>query len=450
MASALILSAYIIFSSFSDSSTIQKKVAEQSAMYIHQLEMGIDPELNIWALNQLSLLNCEALNIVKSDIRAVPKYSGFFQNLHCETINESVLHDFANSIWPEQQKRLYQYIIAENKSLIPEILDYNDSPLIHLKLLMSGDYKIYYSSDYIEKALEIWESQIEGSSQPENLRHAVILSNLIWAAYRSGNYSVIQRYYKQFLDSQYLPVSSHKLRIVNAIDYAFYVLGYYDKSLQIQRTYSLPFTEFTGDKNGKNQILLRHGVYLYSLGKYEASKNIYENLYEGSEEDDFYIFSNLSINHYKLGYLNKYLSLQLRALEHDAQDHKNLLTVYRNLFIYYTNIKDIKSALSYIEKAKVLALNNADTTELALIDLHLGFFYWKTYKDHLKALNHINIAQKILNPDTDYSRYVDLLTEKGIILLKIDSLKQSQNIFLDIKELSLTKSDTPKYIEALV
>ncbi|MEX2409950.1 MAG: hypothetical protein WD607_01035, partial [Candidatus Paceibacterota bacterium] len=451
MTSVFLLIAFVLLSSFPDSLTVQEKVKQQVNFYVSQLEKANNPELTIWALNQLSMLNCEAVNMVKLRIRGLQdEYSDFYQNLDCENINDTSLENFELSKWLHSQKILYDYIKEEKGNLTPEILAPKELPLIHLKILMSDNYNMYYSKEYLEKALQAWKTQIDNHSGSETLQYSIILSNLIWAAYRLENYSIIQEYYQLFLDSKYLPLSAHKLRIMNGIDYVFYKMGHYDKSLHIQRNYSQPYTEFIQDKQENNQILLRQGVYLYSLGKYEESKNIYENLYRDAEEDDFYIFTNLGINYYMLGHLNKYLTFQLRALEHDAQNYKNLLTVYRNLFIYYTHAKDINSALQYIERAKIIALENSDNLELALIDFYIGSFYWSTYKNHEKALHHLNQAQLILTPEKDYFRYINLLIEKSIILLKTGSLEQAQVILNEVKELSLTKSDTPKYIEALV
>jgi CHAT domain-containing protein len=142
----------------------------------------------------------------------------------------------------------------------------------------------------------------------------------------------------------------------------------------------------------------------------------------------------------------------LRALEikYDIEYYTSLLNIYRNLFIYYSSVKDIGTALTYIDEAKKVASENQDTTELALINSYLGTFYWTNYKDADKALASLNAAYEVLSPEKNYDTYIDLLIEKGSILSKIDSLESAKRIFTEIKELTLSKADTPDYIDAMI
>lgn len=442
---------FLLAFSLPDTLDVQIQVKEQAEIYIDDLKTGDSEVLNIWAINQLALLNCESLEVVRNQVlQNLPELSKTYEQLTCGQSLDSLLEKSLKEFLPAIQLDLYDQIVNDGNPLNKDILRFDEYPLLHLKLLMSGDYKVYYDSKYLNQALDSWIDQVEKFDQNKNLVYSVTLSNLIWAAYRLNEYQVIETYHESFLNSKLLPLSHHKLRIVNAIDYVFYVLGQYDKSLSIQRNHSLPLTNFIGNQHEIDQILRRHGVYLYSLGKYEESKKVYEKLYEKSEGNNFIVITNLGLSYYKLGFSNKYLSLQLQALEHDSQDYRNLLTVYRNLFLYYTNNKDIISALQYIDKAKEVAAENQDTTELALIDSYLGTFYWSQYSDHKKALENFNAAQQVLSPDNNYMKYVDLLYEKGKLFMRIDSLEQARSHFETGKKLALSKSNTVDYIDALI
>lgn len=442
---------FLFLFSLSDTLDVQSQVKEQAKIYVDELKEGDNEVLNLWAINQLATLNCESLGIIRNQVlQNLPELSKTYEQLTCGQSIDSLLENSLKEFWPATQLDLYDQIVNDEKPLTKDVLGFTEYPFLHLKLLMSGDYKVYYDSEYLNQALNSWIDHIEKLDQNKDLVYTVTLSNLIWAAYRLNEYQIIETYHEEFLNSKLLPLSHHKLRILNAIDYVFYVLGQYDKSLSIQRNHSLPLTNYIGNQYEIDQILRRHGVYLYSLGKYEESKKVYENLYEKSERNNFIVITNLGLSYYKLGFSNKYLSLQLQALEHESQDYRNLLTVYRNLFLYYTNNKDIQSALQYIAKAKEEAAENQDTTELALIDSYLGTFYWSQYRDHEKALENFNAAQHVLSPDNNYMKYVDLLYEKGNIFMRIDSLDKARTEFETGKKLALSKSNTLDYVGGLI
>ncbi|HBQ61079.1 MAG TPA: hypothetical protein DD671_16040, partial [Balneolaceae bacterium] len=330
-------------------------------------------------------------------------------------------------------------------------LDFSENPYIHFELLLSHRFTQIYSKDYLEEAVKEWSLEADRYLKDgEELNHSLIVSNIIWASYFLDDFQTLTQYSDKLVSSKSLPYSIFRMRIYGAIDYSYYTTQQYDKSLKLQREHSLPLANFLGDKEQIWKIKIRQGVYLYSLGKYEESKNVYEELYAQSHGEDFYLLTNLSNNYYKLGYSNKYISFQLRALEFEFKDYRNLLNVYRNLFLYYTANKDISSALQYIEKAKEVAVNNNDSTELALIDSYLGTFYWTQYRDHKKALENFDAAQQVLSPSDNYIKYIDLLGEKGDVYFRIDSLSKAREIFKSAKDLALSKSNTVDYLDALI
>jgi CHAT domain-containing protein len=106
--------------------------------------------------------------------------------------------------------------------------------------------------------------------------------------------------------------------------------------------------------------------------------------------------------------------------------------------------------LTYIDEAKQVAIENQDTTELALINSYLGSFYWTNYKDADKALASLNAAYEVLSPEKNYDTYIDLLIEKASVLSRIDSLESANKLFTEVKELTLSKADTPDYIDAMI
>ncbi|SMO73843.1 CHAT domain-containing protein [Gracilimonas mengyeensis] len=442
------------FSSFSsvdkDSTNLDNEIKKQLNGFIENVERNDLSILNFWAINEIAQTNCQALRIVKSSIDDHTSFDDYKSKLSCNNDKNTFDSLTIKHFWPKSHQQLY-YDIIDNKTDITEReLGFLEAPYLHLKLLMNRNHSNYYTEEYLLKALETWDNYIENNKTKKDLEYYLIVSEATWVAFMLDEYNLVNKYSQDIINSDILPISNFLYRVYSAIDYSYFFLDRYDKSLDIQRNYSLPLAEYIGDKDEIKQIKKRQGVYLYSLGKYEESKNIYEDIYRNNGQSDFYIFTNLGINYYRLGYSNKYISFQLKALEHDAANYKNLLNVYRNLFLYYTNAKDIASALTYIEKAKNLALENADTTELALIDSYLGTFYWSTYKDQEKAIQHLESAEEILNVDNNYSKYIQLLVQKGLIYIKTDSLEKAELVFDKVVKLSLSKSDTQKYLQGII
>lgn len=449
-----ILLLLFTFFTIPDSVDISVQTNEQILSYIHELKSGNEETLNIWALSEVAFTNCEQLSRVKSTIQNVPGYSDLFSEIECSTLsNEDTLGHALNYLDNDTRNK-YVEIVDLNSKVSTDILPYEKYPLIHFKLLMGENSRVYYSREYLSEALDIWVGLLEKEQIESELKHSILLSNVLRTASILQDDATVEKFSNDFISQTLLPNSIYKLRILGIIDFTFYVYGYYDRSLKLQRENSLPLANFLGEEDMVQRIKNRHGAYLYNLGKYEEAKNIYEGLYNDSEtfEDQYSLFTNLGVSYLKLGQANKYISFQLRALDQKdkIEDYRSLLKIYRNLFIYYVSIKDNSTALTYIDEAKDVAVNNSDSTELSLIDFYLGSYYWSTHKDHQKALNFLKSAEQTLSPEQNYAKYVSLLVEKGTILYEIDSLHSAQNIFSQVQELALSKSDTPNYLDALV
>jgi len=445
---------YLIFTFFAlpDSVDIRLQSEEQVLNYVENLGSGQNEAINFWALNEIATLDCNSLNLVKDQIKNLAYYSDAYADVNCTDLDSLASDEILLTHWKGEILSRYKDITQDQTLLSEKDLGYSEFPLIHFKLLMVGNYELYYTREYLEEALESWIQFIHSYDDSESLEYAIIVSNIIRVSLLIDSYNLIEEYDEVFLKQTLLPNSIHKLRLLGAIDYTYYRFGYYDKSLNLQREYSLPLAGFLGESNQVFSIKNRQGAYLFTLGKYQESIKIYEDLYNDKDtfEDQYALFNNLGINYLKLGQANKYISFQLRALEQDIDNRSSLLNIYRNLIIYYISVKDINSVLQYFNQAKNIAAADSDTTELALIDSYLGTFYWSAYKDHKTALSYLNSAEESLSPESNYTLYANLVIEKGTILNQIDSLNSAKELYSQLKKLSLSKSDTPQYIEALV
>lgn len=447
----MILLYLLLFTFFQSDTSYVEKTTQQVNHYVQNIKQDKNPSLNKWAIHEIAMQNCTGFKIVQSRIDGLKEQADFYQGISCDNIKDSekAIEDF---FWNESQSSLFKRIKSADDTISTSVIDYDEYPLIHFNILMGSDFSKYYSKNYLEKALENWLGYINSEQRKDSLEYAIVLSNVIRTAYILDEYNIIQENHERFVNQNWLPNSIFRLKLLGAFDYTFYIFGQYDKSLHLQRTHSLPLSTFIDDKSEINAIKVRQGAYLYSLGKYEESRKIYEELYNESEtlEEQYSLFTNLGATYLKLGQSNKYISFQLRALDQDIDNYTTSLNIYRNLFIYYSSINDVNTALNYIDEARKVAQQNNDTTELALINSYLGSFYWANYKDAEKALTNFNSASQILSAERNYETYVDLLIEKGIILSKTGSLAEARKIFQQVKELTLSRSDTPDYLDAVI
>lgn len=456
----------------------QSETIEQSKSYAEHIDNNHEFALNTWAFTEVFFTHCALQDTILSAIQDKDINQLFARNRACgaqDSKKNAVLLEAAflkgdaellsfyfsqsvessDSLWLRFHNQWHSTLSEAEIMNVQEILERKPvshfplNPLIDLGKLISPDRSAFYTSETLARAVGEWESQLVLLSEG-TLQYSVILSNIIMAANIIYNDNAILRHAPAFLASELFPNSLIKIRRINGIDFSNYVYGNYDQSLQVQRKYSLPLLEYLNESNEKHRVLLRHGAYLFALGKYQEAQIIYQRLINESDLflADYTLLNNLGISHLKLGHSNKYLTLQLNALEQEINNHKSLLNIYRNLFIYYSSINDINSALNYIDKAKEVATLNNDSNELANISAYLGSFYWATYKDAEKALQSYKEAEKVISYDSNYEILRDLFIEKATISLYADSLTSAQQTLDQLIDISLSKSDTPGFLHA--
>ncbi|MEX0721145.1 MAG: CHAT domain-containing protein [Balneolaceae bacterium] len=471
----------------------QNQPIRQSDRYIEVLTRTTDKaSVNYWALTEVFFSNCQVQDYILTqisnsdvhkyyagiqtcednenpsteekldvilDIALTEGYTDLFayyltqkNQQHPVEAFQKYLHHWGASLSLEERTLLQQ--LANKEILNEKALPLDANFLIHLGVLTSPFRSDLYAADDLKHATSEWLTHIKSNESPKGLEYSVLLMNIITAAYLTDDEQIIIDHYQDFLNSSEFPHSSLKISRLNAIEYILYSSGRYDQGLEMLREDLIPLATHLKNHELVDRLLATQGTYLFQLGKYKESKNIYESLYQNKNisHSQTRLFNNLGISYLKLGHKNKYISFQMRALENaiDENDYKALLNIYRNLFVVNTSTTDISSALVYIDRAKELATVNKDSTELALIDSYLGSFYWRTFKDHTEALKYFNSAEKILSTEKGNKRYLNLLLEKALILSKIDSLDNSKKLYHQISEISLSQSNTPVYLESLI
>src|SRR5699024_2624048 len=125
------------------------------------------------------------------------------------------------------------------------------------------------------------------------------------------------------------------------------------------------------------------------------------------------------------------------------------LDIYINLFVYYQRSKNKKNALSYLEKAKEIAIKLNNSSDLGKVYTFFGFFHKSFTKDYEEAHKYYERARSALDPKNDSSQFIYLLNEQAKAFEYQQKFEQALELHNRIIELTPQKNN-PVYIDALV
>lgn len=489
----------LIFSLLLPQSTVDPYdvITNQASRYIDNIEEGNQADLNFWGINELYSSNCDQNKIVtrliaqaRSNVlqKVFNKYeckstesedSLKFERLKyyaLETGSSSIaIHYLSQSIAQKELDHFYNsffmlwgqdlsqetkdiLLLVKNRSSFSEInFSFLEQPFVTYSLLYSPNVSTYFDAQYFDSIIKNYGSN--QTTTKVDFNNSLITYSLLKVAYETNRYQYISSIFDQLIESDYYPNSEKKVGIFSGLDYSLNVTGNYSESLNLQRNILSPLAKHYNQKQRVDYILLRQSANLYELGKYSDAKLILEELYNdpNSSIPKSQLYNNLSLSYQKLGEKNKYTSFLLQAIQEIEQVrlqnndyYKVKLGLFRNLFVYYNSIGDSVNALSYINKAEMLARDQSDEDELAAIYLYLGNYYWENFKDSKKALQEYKKAESIFKNGNNYRRNMTVLINKSSLFIDIDSLDAAGISVKNLKQTASENSDTPRFLEALI
>jgi tetratricopeptide (TPR) repeat protein len=137
------------------------------------------------------------------------------------------------------------------------------------------------SDEFFNQVKTLWQ-QTEGSSVIPTASKSYQIASILKAYYETGEYGSINGLYNEFHHLQKLPHSKIKLNLLWGAEFALYRLGHVDKSLETQRKFTIPISNFLELNSTLNSILASHGGYLYQIGKYQEAKNYFLSILDQS------------------------------------------------------------------------------------------------------------------------------------------------------------------------
>ena len=316
----------------------------------------------------------------------------------------------------------------------------------------------YYSTvrvvnkNYFESILEHYNN----FSIKNELLRDLMISAQFNSHYLLDQFSEITKNFQKYIAIPQFPISKDLRDYFWGLDYVMYQTGNIDKSLEIQRNFTIPLTEYLQDKASLNSIYSSHGSNLYTLGKYQEAREIFQQVLQRSDglnnQDLSMLFNNLSLVYFKTGESGKYIETQLQALEHaktyNNYDHQ--ISIYRNLNIFYRKNQNPALALGYINQATDLAESTSNTE--ALIDIYISkaAFEKEFMVNYNEALTLLNKAESLINESTLNRSIIRILSEKADILHLRGNLIESIEIHNKIVEIGKELSDSSVFLEAVI
>ncbi len=465
-------------------SNLVEQSRSQANYYLNNIEQAQNVEENIWGLTILTTSNPNVRKAVEQKVQG-GDYSNNLVHLF-----ENIEHNYSDQlkkvvfktgsaqlftelllISDESREDLYQQYSSDfniksdkknidfsalfealiNKDTIDESIASTETfTLTHLFLLFRAHDQL---SDSLLSALEKnWSKNNNG----QNLFSTLYNASYLRVLYLNYNYGQTAKQYNKLINDRLFPNSNFRLKLYRYLDYSMYRLGYYDRSLQIVRQYTLPLSRYLNKEREKISTKQLQGVYLYSIGKIKAAEEVYQEVLKEINNNEINVsksslYNNLALVYNKLGKYNDYLDLQFKALDvaktqNNYSHHQKIL---RNLFVYYRESKDSTNALNYLKKARDLAINNSDSTGLGTIYTFFGSFYRKSDYNFKKAESYYSNAKDILNPDNNTRQYLKLLNEIASNFEDQGLYKKSLTTYDEIIALT-SESKGINYVDALI
>lgn len=300
-----------------------------------------------------------------------------------------------------------------------------------------------------------WQ-ELSRNTDLSSLEQELLLASYFNSLYTLNQFGEINKIYSKLKNLDLFPLSYEKRNLYWGLDYVMYSLGQLDRSLEVQRQYSIPLSDYLGDQAGLDSIYSSYGSYLYILGKYREARKVFETTLARSEdfgdEKLTLLYNNLSLVYFKTGESGKYIDTQLKALEHAkaSQNYDDQIEIYRNLHIFYRKNQNFDMARKYIDEAAELAKQIGNDEDLSSIFVSKSVFESNFIGDLQHAEQYLDQAEERLQKNSSSRFKIRILSERAQLLKKRHKYKESLDLESEISDLALNQNNTSLVLEKLV
>lgn len=486
----LILSFTSVF--FSSDSAMLNQSKQQAEYYVSQIQNDKNSELYLWSLVQL----CESNSSIRKYIDSLSEekkgvklpFSPFCGNrssrdllqmlafeiqspdlliaalLKSDSISsrQNLLKQYENHVgFSESGSINYDKLLTKiisNEAIDKVTLPNSSVTFTHFLLLFNSTIvkSGIIPRDYLKESINIWLYKNKLSQQQSTLTNSISTITLFRALYIVDNYAEVEALYSSLFQDRLFPISETRLRVYRYLDYSMYRLGYYDRSLKISRTYSVPLSQYLENKERELNALILQGVYLIKIGKVQEAQEINSHVLNQAKKNNINVsqaslYNNLGITYLRSGDFDRYINFLFRALDEAKQkdNYSHQLDILNNLYIYYRQNNDPNTALVYLEKASDLVQKSGGQQDLGIVYTYLGTFYRKFKQEYTLSFQHFEKARNILNKENHFEHYLNLLFEEANLYKDQQNYNLAVNNLNEVIALSKDKS-VRHFFEALV
>lgn len=488
------LSLSVIFAFQQPDTALLHQSRQQADYYIEQINQGRQEDAHLWALSELAQTQPEIQRYISNTISANENRASILSVFRSDPTGDAtpileklalrkgskplfiaqllkaaeenrrrkLLDNFTSrySLSDEggiQYRRLAR-AITEQVSIDRNILPYQEFTLTHFFLFKFSEFDSLFTESYVQEALGHWNNRYgNGNENEQNLLYSLLKATQFFGYYQYDNYDQTEPFYSFFFEEKFIPVSDIKLDFYRYLDFSMYRLGFYDRSLDIVRKYTLPLSKYLNDEALWLSILISQAVYLQHIGKIQEAKEINLQVLEnvdilGNSAYKPTLYFNLALTFYKTGEFDKYLNYAFQGLDiaREQQNYSEQLDILGNLYHYYRKNKDIETALSYLEKAEKLAVEHGNQSDIGSINKSRGIFYRDFGNDLELASYYFDRSEKYLDMNDNYNEYMQLKFEQAKLLVQNNQYSEALDIYRHVIEAATAKEDTRNITEARI
>jgi len=379
----------------------------------------------------------------------------YLLNESSETERESQFNEFYITYLKKPNLKEINRKIVQNEQIDLSVINFPEYPSLFFYLAEYSQISDVVDLSIYDQIIN-FKSDIYPKIELSPIENELFLAALFYAYYNANKFEAINQIYSNLVNFNLFPVSLSKRNLFWSLDYVMYQTGYIDKSLEVQRKFTIPLTEYLHDQDGLNAIYSSHGGYLYMLGKYQEARRVFQQALEWSDNlsdrNLTTLYNNLSLVYFKTGESGKYVEMQLRALEHaktyDNYDHQ--ISIYRNLHVFYRMNQNPSLALSYIDQAAELAESISNTDDLISIYISKAVFEQSSNDNSTQALALLEKAESLIDENTPNQSVIRVLSEKADILNSQGDYAKSIELQNQIIDIGRAQSNPSTFLEATI
>ncbi|HMB99099.1 MAG TPA: CHAT domain-containing protein [Balneolaceae bacterium] len=473
------------FSKPSSKEYSKQTVSNQTEFYFDNIDEGRYVTESLWALLEYAREdNAHKSSIIGKGVERghrwvefLEKNENIFESIHMVSVyfDDERLQLFLQLIIPNEQRRdktrfLKEFYTHSQKNHLKELnraLSIADQVNSELLTWNDWNFTLFLLSNYFREVnfesrdnfLNYYLNWIKSHNNSNNLGNfnkQLFELFKFQIYYQSQKDNLIAQNHDDFLDFSLIPDTKLKRNMYRAFDFSLRITGNLSKSLQLQRNYIQPLSQFLGDESSVNSSLVTQGAYLYRLGKYREAKSVFDSVLEKGGELgtnlNTRVLNNLGLVHFMLGENDNYIKNQFAALRL-AQDEENsefVIRIHRNLFQFYRKNQDWDRALSNLTTGIELAEKTGNSEMMAELHISMAVYFYESQEDYKKAHHHLDIAKtanKTIDNKVIGSR---LLFERSNVFQLQKKYAESYDYLNEALQLASEENNTRDYLTALV